>query len=587
MRLSSRALECHLCKACGFLHDGLASRHCNTGQSYNRDGNGSTKRRARLRGSPLQANDATGGRFAVSCPDSKSSTLLTFTSDSAFALVIYTRRCSPGCPCVLSSRFTPQVCDITMSIGSLSARIELDDPSRVHYGSTDPVTGTIVLCYRPGAKATTTSSTELFGRLVLDITFHGRTESKILRSNGQFTTIHRGRVHLFSSTHPIYNDVLRTPPGEWHHLPFELFFPSVVEATAYLSERPAGQSWRQGDWKENPSFARLKKGLDLPPSVWRPQSTFGSFETFVEYRIGCAMRMEGLKVDIRTPGRDNEPYVRYESPRLNLNSITSQPRTIRGVMTVSNKELLPESSRPSGLKEKTKATLSSNYYPTYAFDWTIHAPQDIFSRSPVNIIVTIDPRDPVTKRQDFVVPIVHFTQCTLEIKSLTACRTEAKPIGPFEQHADGSTTEKTLVGQPDLAGPFCGDNGWQKVFTFEPVVLPSSFRFVNVRLDYKIKLRGVFQVAGRSETVSDSWPITIYPPLGRGLSSLDGPLSGSGVTGPSFRGSSSKASSSGDTGRPDLSKQEQPPVYSAAVDSPPAFPKDKGSHDKTGWLFMK
>ena len=48
-----------------------------------------------------------------------------------------------------------------MAIGTLLAKIVLDNPRKVHYGSEDPVTGNIVLSFAPSTKVRTESNPEL------------------------------------------------------------------------------------------------------------------------------------------------------------------------------------------------------------------------------------------------------------------------------------------------------------------------------------------------------------------------------------------------------------------------------------------
>ena len=429
-----------------------------------------------------------------------------------------------------------------MSIGSLSAHIRPDDPSRVHHGPSDPVKGTVELVY---CSSVNTPSNELFGRLVLDITFHGRTKTKIRRSNGQSTTIYRGRVPLFSHTYTIYNDVFKTSAGERQFIPFEVYFPPRT-------------SYAESDWKDDYEFESLRQDLPLPPSMEKA-STSRFPQAFVEYRIGCAMRMDGLRLDLNTHGKYDEPVVQYDLPQTPINAAVPMENW-RGVVSVSNKELLPEDQRPSGLKEKMKATFSSDYYPTYAFDWTIQAPRHIPNGSPIHVIVDIKPREP-SKREHFVVPSVHFSHCSLEIKSLVSARTERKMF--HEAHEHSSSTELQRHGEPSSRGAFSGDDDWTQVWTFQPFFLPTSFRHVSIKKEHKFKLRGMFAVAGQTESISHEWAGSILPPYEgspTGMSSALVDLGGPSDSRPS------KEMLAGLPVQPDLLAQElAPPLYAEAV----------------------
>ena len=451
-----------------------------------------------------------------------------------------------------------------MSIGSLSAQVILDDPSRIHHGPSDPVRGRVELSYLSHKQ----SSTELFGRLVLDLTFHGRTKTKIWRSNGQSTITYRGRFPLLSITRKIYDDVVKMAPGEQKSVPFEISFPPSTQPLAL----------DQGEWKPNSKFENARHGMALPPSMHRKLAMLGSFSAFIEYRIGCIIKMDGLHVDLCPPGKDDEVFVHYDSERSLHNP--APRRTVGGTVKVSNKELLDESDRPSGLKEKMKAAFSSDFYPTYTFDWTFESPLEIYNGSPTTVMVRITPRSPSVERKELVVPPVYFEQCSLEIKSITYARTGRQRLMP-EQNEHGTKKEHVLDGRADFDGPFIEDNDWTKTITFEPVLLPSSFRFVNVRVDYTLKFSGVFKTAGKTETVSDFWNISVYPPLNDVPPPIDGPSTSSGVAGRSNAGPMTTLDSlKRDLMRvdlqPDLPREEPaPPMYDEAADDPPPMPTEK------------
>ena len=111
-----------------------------------------------------------------------------------------------------------------MSIGTLQARIVLDEARKIYCGSSEPVTGNVVLTFTPSPKS---NNTELFGPLKINLLFHGRSKSKIWKKNGNSTTIYRGRAPLFQRSETLYSDSFKAQPGESHSFPFEIYFPRL------------------------------------------------------------------------------------------------------------------------------------------------------------------------------------------------------------------------------------------------------------------------------------------------------------------------------------------------------------------------
>lgn len=78
-----------------------------------------------------------------------------------------------------------------MAIGSLRAKVVLDEPQRTYCGHSQPVTGKIVLSFMPNPKAVTDgNSSELFGPMRLAVRFHGRAKSKIWKKQGNTVRFH-------------------------------------------------------------------------------------------------------------------------------------------------------------------------------------------------------------------------------------------------------------------------------------------------------------------------------------------------------------------------------------------------------------
>ncbi|ORX33781.1 hypothetical protein BD324DRAFT_198995 [Kockovaella imperatae] len=372
-----------------------------------------------------------------------------------------------------------------MSIGRLDAKVKLDYPSRVHYGPDDKVTGCVHLTYYPEAKTISDSNHELFAKLALDVTFHGRAKSKIWVNRGQQRSIHRGRVQLFTITKRIYHDVFKIQSGESLPIPFELSFPERAQLIGY-----------QEEWRSNFRFLGLESNLILPPSMHIERSLFGnSASAFVEYRIGCSAQVERLKVVVTTPSRALEPIVNYDRPRRPM--IHSEPWTLRGMVTVSNKELM-------------KAAFHSDYYPTYTFDYTVDCPREIYNHCPITLIVKIMPKETTIRRSDLVEPLVTFGECSMEFQSVASIRASAGLLSEHEYERDDQAV--TLRGRQEPMGPFNASEGNTKVITFDPVFVPSSFKFVNITLGYRIKVKYEFTVAGKVSTFGKEYQVSVRPP---------------------------------------------------------------------------
>lgn len=328
-----------------------------------------------------------------------------------------------------------------MSVGKLHLLVKLDNPTQVHYGSEEPVTGHVEVTYLAAGKHVAETGGELFGPLRIAINLHGRCKTKIWKRRGNNTHIYRGRVHLFNIQKIILDGQFRSQPGQTQRFPFDINFPSSLQPGYY------------GDFELDQRYQAQEQ---LPPSFSENSRGLGHhFESFIEYRIGTSAVMPNIKVDISSHGKYNEPIVRYERPKL-LPPMSGRLIEGKGLVSVSNELLVPLEQRPSGFKQKMKVAFTSNNFPQYMFQWRYVGPQHIHLLEPVRFNVSIKPIPESCTAP--LVPDVILVRFLLEIKANTFVRADRQLFTSPE--ADAETTLATIGGGIPDKGPFSKANDW-------------------------------------------------------------------------------------------------------------------------------
>lgn len=282
----------------------------------------------------------------------------------------------------------------------------LDVANRVHLGHDDLVTGKVQVTCHPGSK---TTSLELFGPLRIVLTFSGRSKSKIWVSNGQSTTVHRGRAPLFHKNIVIYDEPFRGDFGKTYTFPFTLQFPDSVE----LGDGVFSAS-------EHSGFLSFP-GHPLPPSMAISARGYRHhFECFVAYAVNANASMPGIQADFNPI---TELTVLY-SPDGAL-AVTPAPLplpSVRRICIVQNKALLPEEERPKGFKQNAKALFSSDYYPKFVFNAYAKLPDylQIGEQPKMQIRITPEPEQSNVAS----IPTVEIKYIAIKIKGQTAVRAE-------------------------------------------------------------------------------------------------------------------------------------------------------------------
>ncbi|KAK5625836.1 hypothetical protein RRF57_001552 [Xylaria bambusicola] len=387
-----------------------------------------------------------------------------------------------------------------MSVGTLHTNIVLDDPTKIHCGSRDPVRGHINIRYQFGPG---NLNAELFGPLRVIVVLHGRAKTKIWKSNGQSTSIYRGRAPLIHCEQEIYHDSFRAQPGEMSSFPFSLVFP---EAT---------QSLPRDDFKEDPRFNTLPC-QPLPPSFRSNYHGFAHrYESFVEYRVGVNVEMPQLRVDVVKPTEYQEPIVHYEPPRISPDQSRNHITTWRGFVSVRNELLLPESDRPAGFRQKTKALFGAGNFPIYAFDWECLAPTHIHLGQPVCFEVRIKPREHECTAT--LIPDVQLKYFRMDVSAYTQVRADRAIFTCPE--SEGNYTVCEMTGVIDSQEPFSKANDNTKYINTAAIgsgrigSFASSFTTFNISQTYTTKISFAFELTGKLKHIDQEYPILIHPPL--------------------------------------------------------------------------
>ncbi|KAI0528335.1 hypothetical protein GGR58DRAFT_519127 [Xylaria digitata] len=386
-----------------------------------------------------------------------------------------------------------------MSVGTLHTKIVLDDPSRIHCGNSDPILGHISIRYSPGHG---NASNELFGPLKVYVTLHGRAKTKIWKSNGQSTSIYRGRAPLFAHRSLVYDDSFRALPGNTGIFPFKLFFPQVADALV------------NDDFPENPRFI-CNRNQPLPVSFQDSYHGFAHrYEAFVEYRVGVDVIMPQLQVDVVKPTKYLEPVIHYEGPRT-PQLLNTKPIDWRGTVVVSNELLLPEADRPAGFRQKTKALFGAGHFPAYGFDWVCLAPRELYLGQPACFEVRIKPREKECTAT--LIPEIWLKFFHVKIMAHTKVRADKTIFSCPE--SEGNYTVFEAMGAIDSKGPFSKANDNTKIVNTQALgtgrigAFTSSFATYNISQEYSVRINFEFEVTGKLKNIDKEYAVKILPPL--------------------------------------------------------------------------
>lgn len=461
-----------------------------------------------------------------------------------------------------------------MTVAVLQTSVALDPPRRPYVGPEDVITGNVVVKCLSG---TTAGIPEVFGPLKLVVVLHGRAKSKIIKNNGQNRSTYRGRAPLIRASAVVHNDSFKGVFGSTYKFPFAVAFPPKTQLGAGLFDLDGG-------------LFDSTPGRPLPPTMALSYHGFAHrFDCFVAYQLQLMAGMPGI--DVKVNGTDAEYPIRYEMPRIPIDARDDRLSSWTRRICVSNAHLLPPGDRPSGLKEKTKALFSSDYYPRHIFEATFSSPQHLYVSSRPRFSISIRHLDDSTAP---VVPDVILKSFSVSLKAYTEVRAEKQIFSEPTSHGD----ESLWGSVKGVIGPFekSRDWTWDVRATTIPPRIPPSFKTYNINRSYRLKVSWIVRCAEKDFTLEQSHNVILKSPL-MGDSSAEQGTSQQGYEnftemGDVLPGQDPQSEDrlptyqeAADQDRASLSSADQPPAFSAedvtggpsSSEVPPQpLPEDKG-----------
>jgi hypothetical protein len=375
-----------------------------------------------------------------------------------------------------------------MSAGTLSAKVVLDHPQQIYYGSSQPITGHLT--------SHCTSDQEIFGPFVINIHLHGRAKTKVYKSSGHTRTLHRGRAPICSVSVVIHDGPLRIGPKENANIPFSIGFPTRTQ-----------QLPSQSLWDHDMRFAG--ENSPLPPTFEISYDGFARrFDAFVEYRVDASIETKGLDVKIQGLAADTGPVILYEQPR-SVAARRPTPAVFKTHVLLQNQHLLPGDQQPSGFKQKAKARLSSSHFPEYHFDVITSCPQHIFVGEPLVFEVAI--RE--TKCTAPVRPEITLDQFQAGIVAHTEARAERQTFASAEIECTEILIELAgKAAEPET--PFSKANDYTKIVKTRevPAIVTSSFSTYNIRRRYTLTVKFNILGAQKCTRIEERCSVIAHPP---------------------------------------------------------------------------
>jgi len=389
-----------------------------------------------------------------------------------------------------------------MTIGSLTAKIVLDDPKKIYYGFVEPVIGHVLITYRPGSsKDPTQHITDLFGPLRVTITVHARAKTKIIKNSGQNRRVYRGRAPLLSQSFEVHNGPIKCAAHKACQLPF-----AIRIATAHRTKQPT--------WKPD---VRYGDSFLLPPTFNISYHGFAHrFDAFTEYRIGLDVGMPGIDITIHAANGDSEPHLLYGQLRTPLNVVSHEQYTANQHFMIQNEHLLPESDRPMGFKEKAKALFKSDYYPGYHFDVSFSAPRHLYLDENLMFEVSLHPDMKLSTAP--VTPEVQLVACSASLKAQTVARAEQQLFTEPESEGNEIVVVLSALDRRLLPCPLSKANEFTKQLSLGPLTgVPSTFATFNIARSYTLEFKIRLEGANKHFDVERTFPVTVHPPIKGGV----------------------------------------------------------------------
>ncbi|EME45587.1 hypothetical protein DOTSEDRAFT_43885 [Dothistroma septosporum NZE10] len=190
-----------------------------------------------------------------------------------------------------------------MSLGTLHVLPLLRELNKVHYGSEDPIRGTVSVRYTT-SKLKHHEHSELFAHLRIELRLTGRVEI------GRATSLKNARICVKSEV--LHDGSVKLMPGSQAHYPFEITFPPHAEPkfnTLVSAEQTDG-----GQWKFHKRTTSVTTE-PLPPTLRSTEHEGVAKRALaIRYILDAVVEMPGFDVDVVHPplGKD----VLYDQPRI-------------------------------------------------------------------------------------------------------------------------------------------------------------------------------------------------------------------------------------------------------------------------------
>ncbi|KAF2162967.1 hypothetical protein M409DRAFT_58003 [Zasmidium cellare ATCC 36951] len=397
------------------------------------------------------------------------------------------------------------------SLGVLHARLHLDDPKRIHYGSDDPVDGSVRLKFeRNGMKGA--PATELFGPLEVNLTLKGT--MRFVSGNSAISDSSPQNESVFvNKTISLHTGPFRAAPGTEHDFPFSLNFPEHADAkhkTSVSAYQDAAGNWK---FRQRLSDTTIE---DLPPTLASKQKhAMVTSDMSIRYGLVLQVTMPGIDVRILTPVIEKEVlYDRPRVPPIAATTQSAQTTSFTQLLSVEHKSLLPPSDphRTSSSRSLKSLFKSSPPLPKYAFNVSCTGiPQHIFIGQPITFPLRITPSSENSTTATTPPPEISLTHCTLSLIAHTHGRTTLASPSSEETHNTELLKEKPcdVIGFDSTTTAI--RMGHIDVGTLSAV--PSTFTHGDMRREYKLKIAIGLSCLGQNFHVTRMLGVVVHPPV--------------------------------------------------------------------------
>lgn len=386
-----------------------------------------------------------------------------------------------------------------MALGVLRVQCLPSTPERIHYGSQDIVTGSVLITFTADIDAT--PGTELFGPLKIDVDFEGTFHA--VRDG-----IGKTRV-LFHQQQTLCNGPHKLEPQARHEFPFEFEFPEYANEKQKISIT-AFQDEATGQWNARRQRASYACNEPLPPTLHSTKSyVLAKDEIIVQYTLSVTVSMPGISVDIINPVAPTAAL--YDQPKVPIAVAASRSRAyeINRELTVQSNSLLPEDSQPHGFRGKTKALLRPAEAPKCVFHVVCRSiPEFLYIGQPITFTIAVSSGSSST-----ALPEIELKSCVVSLVAQTSL--EAEPDdAPDSQISNHLEVVKTKECEVSPSGPFAkGHDYTKKVDVGVLSQIPSSFQNSDMSRSYWLRLVITVTAAREERTITRQCAVIVHPPL--------------------------------------------------------------------------